>query len=235
VPSSTKIRLERELLFVDMERDNLDEELTTQDIVSREHALDKELIKLIQAACKSDNVSRALELTKLLHNMASIDSAMKVANFYHLKGVEEKMRILKQVKEDDDDRLEVAREKRRRWNKVDEPLRRLPTSEVNQQAFQQPKPFQDFGPPAAVPRPGLSRALPSAESSRLPSLAPESISSSWNELSPSSPGGSGKRKRDEPLPEESFASQSDFEAPPPKLSTCSSIARTDSGKLTHVG
>lgn len=198
-----------------MARDNLDEELTTQDIVTREHALDKELIKLIQGSCKSDNSTRALELTKLLHNLSSIDSAIKVASFYHLKSVEDKMRSLKAVREDEDDRAEVAREKRRRWNKVDEPVRQLASSSLASEFSRPAKPFQDFGPPAAVPRPGLTRAIPSTE--RFSSIVPsESISSAWDTVPSSPPLPPVKRKRDDPLaPSDSFTQSSDFELPPP--------------------
>jgi len=57
----------------------------------REIALDKELLQLVQGACKADNLQRALDLSRLMHNPASIEAAAKIAGFYHLPGLQERM------------------------------------------------------------------------------------------------------------------------------------------------
>ncbi|KAI0695530.1 WD40-repeat-containing domain protein, partial [Cytidiella melzeri] len=103
----------RESMLLDILRDGLpDDELTTDDIARRELALDKEIIQLIQVACKNDKPGRAIDLTKLLHHNASFGVALKVAGFYHLIGLQEKMEMLKEDREDTD-RLVVARDRRR--------------------------------------------------------------------------------------------------------------------------
>lgn len=153
----------RESMLLDILRDGLEEdELTTDDIARRELALDKELIQLIQNACKNDRLARALDLTKLLHHTASFDMAIKVAGFYHLIGLQEKMEALKEDREDND-RLVSARDKRREraMNFTAVPAPRMPAPEPSR-----PKPFQDFRPPPTIHRPGLERATPASDPSR---------------------------------------------------------------------
>lgn len=145
-------------MFLDILRDGLGDELTTDDISQREVALDKEIIQLIQSACKSDQLSRAIDLAKLFHHTGSFDMAIKLAGFYHLVGLQEKFEALKDDREDVD-RLEVARDKRRELASefTAVPAPRVPVSETRPSL---PKLFQDFNPPPALPRPGLERATP---------------------------------------------------------------------------
>ncbi|OSD04053.1 hypothetical protein PYCCODRAFT_1408512 [Trametes coccinea BRFM310] len=152
----------RESMLLDILRDGLGDELTTDAIAARELALDKELIQLIQQACKTDRLARALDLTRLLHLTPSFDMAIKVAGFYHLIGLQEKMEALKTERETDD-RLENLRDRRR--GLADDfapvPAMRLPTAGESSR----PKAFQDFRPPPPLHRPGLERATPVVESS----------------------------------------------------------------------
>ena len=64
-------------------------------IRAREVALDKELLQLVQGACKADSLQRALDVTRLMHNTATIDAAAKVAAFYHLPGLQEHIQGVK--------------------------------------------------------------------------------------------------------------------------------------------
>ena len=179
--------------------------------------MDKEFIQLIQGACKADNIPRAIELTKLLHHTVSFDMASKIAEFYHLVGFKEKVEILKADRQDNEDRLVVARDKRRQWRKPDPPPRQLPSANGN---TSRPKAFQDFGPPPVIPRPGLARATPRIETTRFSSMAPPvpATSSPWEETPrDSSISPDSKRKRDDV---EELVSESDFSLPPPKQSTC---------------
>ncbi|KAI8993813.1 hypothetical protein BD414DRAFT_480518 [Trametes punicea] len=150
----------RESMLLDILRDGLGDELTTDTIATRELALDKELIQLIQQACKTDRLARALDLTRLLHLMPSFDMAIKVAGFYHLIGLQEKMEALKAEREADD-RLESLRERRRAIadDFAPVPAMRLPMAGEPSR----PKAFQDFKPPPALHRPGLERATSVAD------------------------------------------------------------------------
>lgn len=195
-------------MLLDILRDGLvDDELTTDDISRRELALDKEVIQLIQAACKDDKLARAIDLAKLLHHNASFDMAIKVAGFYHLIGLQEKIQMLKEDREDDD-RLVVARDRRRErlGDFASVPAPRAPLAELGPS---RPKAFQDFRPPPPVHRPGLERVTPAAEplktSITFKPRASEPSRYDWDDLQSSAadlvrdysydPSHDGKRKR----------------------------------------
>ncbi|KAH9942276.1 uncharacterized protein BXZ73DRAFT_87916 [Epithele typhae] len=193
----------RESMLLDIIRDGLGEELTSDSLTSRELALDKVLIQLIQHACKTDRLARALDLTRMLHLLPSFDSAIKIAGFYHLIGLQEKMEILKEDRQDDD-RLEGLRERRRQLagDFAPVPALRLPGAGASGQGSSKPKPFQDFRPPPALHRPGLERARAAEVPSQMsedstvfgPSFADntQTQDSDW-----SSPDGKRKRAADD--------------------------------------
>jgi chromosome transmission fidelity protein 4 len=210
-------RIERELLQIQMLMDCLDDELTTDDIFSREKAMDKEFILLIQVACKSDNIARAIELAKLLHHNVSFDAAMKIADFYHLVGLKEKIAIIKADREETEDRLILARNKRRRWLKAEPPLRQLVGSTIATSRFD---PLGDSRPPPAIERPGMARVtVPVIEKTRYSSVAPLTQTPelpTWDQLTADSPPSTdSKRKR---VDLESFPSSDMPMMPPPKIS-----------------
>ncbi|KAH9892894.1 hypothetical protein C8Q73DRAFT_76644 [Cubamyces lactineus] len=207
----------RETMLLDILRDGLGDELTTDDIAARELALDKGLIQLIQQACKTDRLARALDLTRLLHLTPSFDMAIKVAGFYHLIGLQEKMEALKAERESDD-RLENLRERRRGFTEdfAPVPAMRLPT--VGESS--RPKAFQDFRPPPALHRPGLERATPVVDARTQDSQMTDDnavYTGSFvdgmqeNDFAFGSPGGKRKRLPDEE-PNRSHSSDADLGA-----------------------
>ena len=145
----------RESMHLQIARDALSNEDVPDEVLARELALDKELVQLIQTACKNDKLPRALELTNMLHHTSSFDMALKVAGFYRLVGLQEKMEALK------DDRIARGKPQRRDWARDYDPVLppRLPPADIPRGG--ESKAFQHFGPPAAVHRPGLARATPS--------------------------------------------------------------------------
>ncbi|EKM54305.1 uncharacterized protein PHACADRAFT_196736 [Phanerochaete carnosa HHB-10118-sp] len=160
----------RETMLLNILRDELDDdELTTDTISARELALDKELIQLIQSACKADRLARALDLARLLHHPASLDMAAKVAGFYHLVGLQEKLGLLRDAREEAD-RLETQRD-HRRARAADFTIVPKPRAVAPEREERRTKAFQDFRPPPTIHRPGLERAMatpaPDAGSSRM--------------------------------------------------------------------
>jgi chromosome transmission fidelity protein 4 len=226
----------RETLLLELARDSLGEQLTTDDISKREIAMDKELIQLIQAACKADNIPRAIELTKLLHHTASFGMASKVAAFYHLVGLQEKIAFLKEKREqeeEEEDRLEAARRKRRQWTVPDPLPRSLPNlapSAGGGGPSSRPNLLQDFGPPPAVYRPGLARAVPVVETTRFSANSGDAVEgfsySADADLLSADATPEGKRKRaDEDgmsVDVDEHAKRRAFEVstPQPKTSAC---------------
>ncbi|KII92369.1 hypothetical protein PLICRDRAFT_102810 [Plicaturopsis crispa FD-325 SS-3] len=205
---------QRDSLFLEIERDNLGDALTTDAITRRELALDKELIQLIGLACKADKLPRALELTQLLHLTPSFDMAIRVAQFYHFPGLEEKMEAVKAERTREDTRAERARRKRREYQSDAElvpPPLRLPADGPSSRA----RGFDDFGPPPKIERPGWGQAKPAVETTKFTKKAPRENDSRAASVfgEPSGSGSAspldGKRKRDR---EESVAYEEDYES-----------------------
>lgn len=84
------------------ERDEAEATNTEEDYADTFNESDAEmdmaLLKLINIACKTEKVSKALDLTYILHTSDSIDKAIKIAVFYRYTSLAEKMTNIKQVK-----------------------------------------------------------------------------------------------------------------------------------------
>ncbi|KAF7361915.1 Chromosome segregation protein [Mycena venus] len=210
-------KLERDVLMLEILRDGLDDELTNEEISTTEQRVDKDLLILIQSACQKTNLSRAVELAKLIHNTRTLDSAIKLADFYRFAGLKEKFQTLKEIREEAEDRLVLAREKRKQWTRQD-PLPRLLSAVATDSNASRPKPFQDFGPPPSMPRPGLAPAIPVKETTRYTANASIDLRSTPVESSSRSPP-ENKRKRDEVEEVEEASTSFEFVAPPPKQKT----------------
>ncbi|TRM69839.1 hypothetical protein BD626DRAFT_422291 [Schizophyllum amplum] len=206
--------LEREFMLLEASRDALGDELSSDDVSTREHAIDKELIKLVQGACKDSNLPRALELTKLLNGTHSFDMAAKIGDFYKMPGFTEKVLLLKEDRQDAEDRLEEARERRQRWIRTDAAPRRL--SVPTDTSSSVTRLFASAVPPEPVRRPGLERAVPVVEHSRFSSNAAAAMpppTPAYSESLP--PTSESKRKRDE---FDDVEEQSSYAPPPSKQS-----------------
>ena len=211
-----------------MLRDALPPSVTTSaEIHRQELERDKALISLIQTACKADKLERALDYTSMLHHLASFDLAQKVAQFYHLPGLTEKMGALRDVREDADGADGEEHDVRSGWGRIGEPVPRVGVASLEHHSNgdnygngrkygngrgPNAREFEDFRPPPVVPRRSLAAASPFLPSSQsdlpMPSSPPATASTSaaryvsdvTTDVFSDAPDLSGvptKRKRDE--------------------------------------
>lgn len=80
-------------------RNSVELSLTAEPSRERTVNIDKELLQLVQGACKADQLARALDLTRLMHSTSTLDAAMKLATFYHLPGFQQRIAKVKEAKE----------------------------------------------------------------------------------------------------------------------------------------
>ncbi|KAK0522252.1 DNA polymerase alpha accessory factor Mcl1 [Tilletia horrida] len=66
------------------------------DPVKLEQDADKDLLQLIQLACKGDRHGRALDAARELHSARTLDAALSIAGFFHLPSLAERMGSLRE-------------------------------------------------------------------------------------------------------------------------------------------
>ena len=59
--------------------------------------MDKDILRLINIACKSERHSRALDLVNSLRLSESVDKAIRIASFHHLSSLANSMMRIKEV------------------------------------------------------------------------------------------------------------------------------------------
>ena len=154
-------RLLRETVVLGWMRDALGPSLSSEEISTRELEMDKDLIKLLQLAIKERHLQRAHDIIRLLNHVSSLDTAMKLAEYYHLVGLQDKIRIWKAWREENDDPSE-ERDERREWDRG--PRSIYPPGELVGHllggAASGGRP-QEFKPAPMFPRRGLGNAIPS--------------------------------------------------------------------------
>lgn len=96
------IRYLRENTFLSHRRDGADP--TNYDfknqIAKQEVEIDKHLLKIIQTACKADKLSAALDAALLLTQPASLQAAVKIAAFFRLPALEDRIEMVMKAKND---------------------------------------------------------------------------------------------------------------------------------------
>ncbi|GAA6041229.1 hypothetical protein JCM8097_008354 [Rhodosporidiobolus ruineniae] len=107
----------RESLFVSHRKDGAPaDDYTLKSALAREElAADKHLLQIIQTFCKADRLEAALDAVLLLSQSASLNAAAKIAGFFDLPALQERIQLIQQAKEDEADPDAAAAKRQSKW------------------------------------------------------------------------------------------------------------------------
>ncbi|GAA5856457.1 hypothetical protein JCM8547_008753 [Rhodosporidiobolus lusitaniae] len=107
----------RESLFVSHRKDGAPaDDYTLKSALAREElAADKHLLQIIQTFCKADRLEAALDAVLLLSQSASLNAAVKIAAFFDLPALKERIELIQQAKEDEADPDAAAARRQSKW------------------------------------------------------------------------------------------------------------------------
>lgn len=158
------------------------------------------------SACKADKIQRALDITQLMFNTATLEAAIKIAVFYQLPGLKDRIENVLKVRE----RRRGAERRAQRYvpTRDDSPPLLAPPSERSAAAAA--KHLTEFAPRNGGPRRSYGATpTPALQPPRSESFIPETPTETQEDPMDDSPP--GKRKRDER--EDSVEETPTFEAP----------------------
>ncbi|WFD35234.1 DNA polymerase alpha accessory factor Mcl1 [Malassezia cuniculi] len=208
------------------------------DPVSLNMEADKALLQLVQLACKSEKYARALDATRSLHSEATLDAAIKIASFFHLpnlgdrmQGIREPLAVRKELENDETERACGVGALLRNTASICVPEKKSDAgpSSVPESAVARALLARDFEPPTARTRSILAEeGAAAAPASSLPSL-PSDI---WPESTQSVQGESqmGQSPAPAPAPVQSPA-PTPLPAPAPRSNP---FARTSSSRSSSM-
>ncbi|GAA5830484.1 hypothetical protein JCM11251_002486 [Rhodosporidiobolus azoricus] len=107
----------RENLFVSHRKDGAPaDDFGLKSALAREElAADKHLLQIIQTFCKADRLEAALDAVLLLTQSASLNAAVKIAAFFDLPALKERIELIQQAKEDEADPDAAAAKRQSKW------------------------------------------------------------------------------------------------------------------------
>ncbi|KAK4704612.1 chromosome transmission fidelity protein 4, partial [Phenoliferia sp. Uapishka_3] len=116
----------RETMFIANRRDGCStDDFTLKTTLSRQELeTDKYLLKIMQTACKAENLQAAFDATLLLSQSQSLVAASKIAAFFRLPALEERIRLAAEEKDATRDSLENNKREHKWTHRIDE--RRIP-------------------------------------------------------------------------------------------------------------
>ncbi|GAA5937684.1 hypothetical protein JCM3775_002099 [Rhodotorula graminis] len=107
----------RESLFVQHRKDGApaDDYSLKTELAREEVQVDKHMLLAIQAFCKADKLEAALDAVLLLTQPASLIAASKVAGFFTLPALQERIELVQQMRDDAADPDEAALKRQSKW------------------------------------------------------------------------------------------------------------------------
>ncbi|GAA5924389.1 chromatin-binding protein CTF4 [Sporobolomyces koalae] len=182
----------RESVFTSHRRDGAPpDDYTLKSSLAREElSIDKHLLQLIQTYCKAERLEAALDAVLLLSQPASLNAAMKVADFFNLPALSERIDIVRAVKSGEDPEDAAAKRQSKYAHLADDRIIPDPLSNGNGRHTRRGGASNMFAPGGGEdsysPRPsGMSSVFGSA---RKASTRAGTSSSKWRQSMPSGLG-----------------------------------------------
>ncbi|TIC08665.1 WD40 repeat-like protein [Wallemia mellicola] len=122
----------RDSLLLNHARDSNEEDEFEEEIKQHEIQIDKGILQLINTACKADKLQRALDAAAMLNQFTSIDAAMKIAAFFHLPSLQDRIYLLKEDKISQRERKQNTKKISYKDRVMSRPLSTMPISQTNQ-------------------------------------------------------------------------------------------------------
>ena len=180
-------------MFIANRRDGASpDDFTLKSLLARQELeADKYLLKIIQTACKGENLHAAFDATLLLSQPGSLAAAGKIAAFFHLPALEDRIARAAEEKCGIRDELESNKRELKWSHRVDD--RTIPA-------------------PADLSRPGSSGWFSSAATTSTPrAQTAYSTASTSRRIPPSAPSSKEKKKRALEEVDSAFDRSDDFE------------------------
>ncbi|KAG9103977.1 hypothetical protein FRC06_006416 [Ceratobasidium sp. 370] len=149
------------LQLIALQDAQLHEEDEAEEIIRGKLTIDKLVLQLIQGACKSGHHARAIDLASMLRSTDSLDKAAKIAEFYRLRGLQERFVSLRESREEDDGMAEEA--KRESWTHASDPIPSKNSRYTDGRGGRsngRQQYFDEFAPPPVITRRSLAAATP---------------------------------------------------------------------------
>lgn len=107
----------RESVFVQHRKDGAppDDYLLKTELARVELQTEKHLLQIIQTFCKADRLEAALDAVLLLSQPASLVAASKIAGFFTLPALQERVDLLQQMRDESGDAEAAAAKRQSKW------------------------------------------------------------------------------------------------------------------------